>query len=48
MLTHKELKSRALEREDVRAEYDRLEEEFANIPLHWPLYASTPAPLGTA
>ena len=29
MLTHKELKSRALEREDVRAEYDRLEEEFA-------------------
>jgi transcriptional regulator with XRE-family HTH domain len=29
MLTHKELKSRALERADVRAEYDRLEEEFA-------------------
>jgi transcriptional regulator with XRE-family HTH domain len=29
MLTHKELKSRALEREDVKAEYDRLEEEFA-------------------
>jgi len=29
MLTHKELKSRALKREDVRAEYDRLEEEFA-------------------
>jgi len=29
MLTHKELKSRALEREDVEAEYDRLEEEFA-------------------
>lgn len=29
MLTHKELRSRALEREDVKAEYDRLEEEFA-------------------
>jgi transcriptional regulator with XRE-family HTH domain len=29
MLTHKELKSRALEREDVKTEYDRLEEEFA-------------------
>jgi transcriptional regulator with XRE-family HTH domain len=29
MLTRKELKSRALEREDVKAEYDRLEEEFA-------------------
>jgi transcriptional regulator with XRE-family HTH domain len=29
MLTHKELKSRALERDDVRAEYDRLDEEFA-------------------
>jgi transcriptional regulator with XRE-family HTH domain len=29
MLTHKELKSRALEREDVKAEYDRLEEEVA-------------------
>lgn len=29
MLTHKELKSRALEREDVKAEYDSLEEEFS-------------------
>jgi transcriptional regulator with XRE-family HTH domain len=29
MLTHNELKSRALERDDVRAEYDKLEEEFA-------------------
>ena len=29
MLTHKELKSRALERDDVRAEYDGLDEEFA-------------------
>jgi len=29
MLTHKELKSRALEREGVKAEYDGLEEEFA-------------------
>jgi transcriptional regulator with XRE-family HTH domain len=28
MLTHKELKSRALERADVKAEYDRLDEEF--------------------
>jgi hypothetical protein len=28
MLTHKELKARALEREDVKVEYDRLEEEF--------------------
>lgn len=29
MLTHKELKSRALARGDVRAEFDKLEEEFA-------------------
>jgi transcriptional regulator with XRE-family HTH domain len=29
MLTHKELKSRALQRADVRAEYDRLGGEFA-------------------
>ena len=29
MLTHKELKSRALQRPDVKAEYDRLDEEFA-------------------
>jgi transcriptional regulator with XRE-family HTH domain len=29
MLTHKELKSRALARPDVKAEYDRLNEEFA-------------------
>ena len=29
MLTHKELKSRALERTDVRTEYDRLGNEFA-------------------
>ena len=29
MLTHKELKSRALERANVSAEYDRLDEEFA-------------------
>ena len=29
MLTHKELKSRALDRDDVRAEFDKLEEEFA-------------------
>lgn len=28
MLTHKELKARALARADVKAEYDRLEEEF--------------------
>ncbi|MBM4338737.1 MAG: helix-turn-helix transcriptional regulator [Deltaproteobacteria bacterium] len=28
MLTHKELKARALARADVRAEYDRLGEEF--------------------
>jgi transcriptional regulator with XRE-family HTH domain len=28
MLTHKELKSRALKRADVEAEYDRLDEEF--------------------
>jgi transcriptional regulator with XRE-family HTH domain len=28
MLTHKELKARALERADVKIEYDRLEEEF--------------------
>jgi DNA-binding XRE family transcriptional regulator len=29
MLTHKELKSRALEQNGVRAEFDKLEEEFA-------------------
>ncbi|ABB30559.1 transcriptional regulator, XRE family [Geobacter metallireducens RCH3] len=29
MLTHKKLKARALERPDVKAEYDRLDEEFA-------------------
>jgi transcriptional regulator with XRE-family HTH domain len=28
MLTHKELKTRALEHADVKAEYDRLDEEF--------------------
>jgi transcriptional regulator with XRE-family HTH domain len=28
MLTHKELKKRALGRADVKAEYDRLDEEF--------------------
>lgn len=28
MLTHKELKARALERADVKTEYDRLNEEF--------------------
>jgi transcriptional regulator with XRE-family HTH domain len=28
MLTHKELKARALERTDVKAEYDQLDEEF--------------------
>jgi transcriptional regulator with XRE-family HTH domain len=28
MLTHKELKKRALQREDVRQAYDQLEEEF--------------------
>jgi len=31
MMTHKELKSRALARHDVRAEFDKLEEEFAFI-----------------
>jgi len=29
MLTHKELKSRALARAEVRAEFEKLEEEFA-------------------
>lgn len=29
MITHKELKARALERADVKAEYDHLDEEFA-------------------
>lgn len=29
MLTHNELKARALKRADVKAEYDRLDEEFA-------------------
>ena len=28
MLTHKELKSRALKRADVKAEYDRLDESL--------------------
>jgi len=31
MLTHRELKRRALARPEVKAEYDRLEEEFALI-----------------
>jgi transcriptional regulator with XRE-family HTH domain len=31
MLTHKELKSRALERPDVKQEYDGLEKEFAYL-----------------
>jgi transcriptional regulator with XRE-family HTH domain len=31
MLTHKELKSRALAQDDVKAEYDRLEEEFVFV-----------------
>ena len=31
MLTHKELKARALEREDVKSEYTRLDEEFRYI-----------------
>jgi transcriptional regulator with XRE-family HTH domain len=29
MLTHKELKAHALERPDVKSEYDRLDEEFS-------------------
>lgn len=29
MLTHKELKARALKRADVKAEYDQLDDEFA-------------------
>ena len=29
MLTHKQLKARALKRKDVKAEYDRLDEEFS-------------------
>ncbi len=29
MLTHKELKARALERPDVKSEYDQLDEEFS-------------------
>jgi hypothetical protein len=32
MLTHKKLKARALTRADVKAEYDRLDEEFASEP----------------
>ena len=31
MLTHKELKARALSRVGVKAEYDRLDEEFSFI-----------------
>lgn len=31
MLTHKALKARALERPDVKAEYERLDEEFSFI-----------------
>ncbi len=31
MLTHKELKARALKRADVKAEYSRLDEEFTLI-----------------
>ena len=29
MLTHKELRDRALERADVKSEYDRFDEEFS-------------------
>lgn len=29
MLTHKELRTRALERPDVKSEYDRLDDEFS-------------------
>jgi hypothetical protein len=32
MLTHEKLKNRALERADVKAEYDRLGEEFSTLP----------------
>ena len=31
MLTHRELKSRALERAEVKAEYERLDAEFAAL-----------------
>lgn len=31
MLSHKEMKVRALEREDVKTEYDRLEDEFSYL-----------------
>jgi transcriptional regulator with XRE-family HTH domain len=31
MITHEELKKRALQRKDVREEYDKLEEEFAYL-----------------
>jgi transcriptional regulator with XRE-family HTH domain len=31
MISHKELKKRALQRDDVRLEYDKLEDEFAYL-----------------
>lgn len=31
MITHEEMKKKALQREDVREEYDKLEEEFAYL-----------------
>ena len=41
MLTHKELKARALKRGDVKAEYDRIEEEFAFIDEFLKVRAAT-------
>jgi len=40
MLTHKELKARALARADVKAEYDRMEEEFALLDEFWKVRAA--------
>lgn len=42
MLTHKELKARALNRADVKAEYVRLDEEFALLDeLFMPLVVAS-------
>jgi hypothetical protein len=42
MLTHKELKKRALERADVKAEYESLDEEFALLDELLKAKAATP------
>jgi len=41
MLSHKELKARALSRDDVKNQYDLLEEEFSLLEEFWKSRAAT-------